>query len=90
MLISKSFPIAKTSHECMACPWLFNNLIDYWCDLTFSEKRALVVARRQKEMILPGQMYVRQEVNKDGDKYTFTAIPEIHRICIRLDLYHND
>jgi len=68
----------------MACEWLFNNLGDYWGEMTFSEKKAAVLASRQREKILPGQRYVRQFMDDGGETYTYRAIPAIHAICARL------
>jgi len=89
-LISETFQAARKEYNCMACEWLFNNLADYWDEMTYSEKKAAVRAAQNKERILPGQKYVRQFVRDGGDVYTYRAIPDIHAICLRLIYPHID
>lgn len=85
-IIHESRPKARKDYRCDACTFLFE--IDP-CELglTFSEKREVVKARQKRYKILKGEIYVRQ-FNKDGgDTWTFRAIPAIHDICIKHDLY---
>ena len=77
---------ARKTYDCMAYEWLENCLFD--CDgLTFTERRALVTANRERGKILPGMEYVRQALRDGGDIYTFRARPELHAICVKLDMY---
>lgn len=86
-LIAETRPRARKQYSCMACEWLFNNLCDYWDEMTFSEKKAAIIADRAGQMIHPGEVYVRQFV-EDGDIYTYRARPDIHKICVRLIYPH--
>ena len=86
-LIAETRPRARKQYDCMACEWLFNDLCDYWHEMTYSEKKAVVRATQDKEKILPSQVYVRQ-VLEDGDIYTYRARPDIHAIAVRL-IYPN-
>ena len=44
-LISETRPIARKNHDCMASDWIQD--IDLTGELSFSERRALVMARRE-------------------------------------------
>ena len=84
---TKPDPKARKKYDCMACPWVFSMLSDLWGELTFTEKKAIAIARRQNESILPGQGYHKSFCKQDGEVFTFRAIPAIHEICLRLELY---
>lgn len=86
-IIYQSEPIARKNYTCNACDFLF--ALDYPSELglTFTEKREVVKARQKGYEILKGERYVRQ-FNKDGEHtWTFRAIPAIHDICVKHDLY---
>jgi hypothetical protein len=86
-IIEQTEPIARKDHDCMACEWLVNSdIIDY---LTFSEKRAVVRAKRNGWKIKKGQQYIRQFNKGCGEVWVFKAIPEIHDICLEYDLYED-
>lgn len=91
MLISESRPKAKKVHDCMAYEWLDNSgdISDLINLMTFSEKRAIVIARRNHGKILPGQEYVRQFMDWDGEKGTYRAIPKIHAICSKYNVFED-
>jgi len=55
--------------------------------LSFSEWRAIAVAKATKGKVFKGQPYVYQFNEQDGITYTFRAIPAIHAICVRFNLY---
>ena len=77
---------ARKSYRCDACEFIFDLEGDY-SDLTYSEKKALVRARRNKYRIMKGDKYIYETGIYDGEFYTSRAIPEIHKICKRLRLY---
>jgi hypothetical protein len=86
-IIHESRPIARKNYTCNACDFLFE--LDDPCELglTFIEKREVVRARQKGYKILKSERYVRQ-FNKDGgNTWTFRAIPTIHDICVKHDLY---
>lgn len=84
--LSESSPIARKEHECHASlfiteggrPDYFNCITDY---------RTYIKARNNRFKILEGQKYIRQNNVSDGDFYVFKAIPEMHKICVKYDLY---
>ena len=88
-IIHESEPIARKEYSCMACAFLFE--LDDPCELglTFKEKREVVKARQKKCKILKGEKYIRQFNKADGDTYSFRAIPAIHKICLKYDLYES-
>lgn len=84
-VIFESTPIARKDHDCMACEWVrHSGIFEY---LTFAEKKAVVRAKRNMYKIKKGQIYIRQFNSDCGDKWTFKAIPEMHDICLKYDLY---
>jgi hypothetical protein len=88
-LISEITPKASKYYTCDACLFLFDGN-DYksvlGMKLTISEKRAIIRAKNNNYRINKGDIYIRQCVKNDGI-YTFKAIPEIHEICIKHDIY---
>lgn len=86
-VIHESRPVARNNYHCDACDFLFEVLFDVLGELSFREKRSIVIARRNNRMITKGERYIRQ-FNTDGSyAWTFRAIPEIHSICLKFDLY---
>jgi hypothetical protein len=55
--------------------------------LSFSEMREVVKAKRNGYRIRKGQQYVKQTGIYEGELVTFKAIPALHDICLRHDLY---
>ncbi len=87
--IHESTPVARKNYSCNACEFIFND--DYRNGYTFSEYRSIIKARNNNYRILKGEKYIRQW-NADeisGDTWTYRAIPEIHQICIKHELYDN-
>ncbi len=85
-LLSESNPKARKDDNCMACDWIINtDLQDI--PLTFADLRLIVKAGRSGWKIRKGDMYLKQPVKFEGEIRTFRAIPEIHDICIKYDLY---
>ena len=70
----------------MAYEWL-DNCLSGTAGLTFSEKRSLVLANQAGGMILPGERYLRQTLKDEGGFWEFWARPELHRICLKLEMY---
>lgn len=87
-IIYESTPSAKKNYNCHACYFLFED--DWWREkikMTFSEYRAIIIAKRHKYKILKGERYIRQFNKKFGDTWTFRAIPAIHEICCKYKIY---
>lgn len=81
---------SRKDSECQACEWINNSMSKWGNPFTFTEWRAIVKARLNKWIIKKGDPYLLQvNVNSDG-LYTFKAIPEIHAICIKYDIYPCD
>jgi hypothetical protein len=87
ILISNKFPKARKDHWCMSCDFLREEFEETFNRLTFSEKKAIVRAKRDNWQIKKGQVYERQFCTDGHDVWTFKARIEISAICNRLDLY---
>lgn len=89
IILSNSTPVARKTYTCNACEWIDNT--ELWKEetLTYAELRAIVKARRNKFCIVPGQRYMRQVQVIDGQLWTFRAIPEMHVICLKYDVYED-
>ena len=86
-VIFESTPVARKDHDCMASEWFLNSdVFDY---LTFSEKKIVVRQKRNGWKIRKGQQYIRQFNKGCGDVWVFKAIPEIHELCLKYDLYED-
>ena len=83
-LIRERTPVARKDYHCGASEVLLQHGTEV---LTFAEKREMVKARRQGYKILKGQRYINQCMSNDGELYTFKAIPSIHGLCLKHDLY---
>lgn len=84
-LISDSTPIARKEYHCDAS----GIVREYIQEGIFSiaEYRQIVKAKRQGYRILPGQQYVKQEAAESGTIRVWRAIPDMHDLCIKYDLY---
>ena len=87
-MIRNSTPMAKKDYSCDACVWLFES--DYRYGLTISEYRSIIKAQRNGCRIKAGSKYIYQCGKYEGDFYVFRAIPEIHAICLKYDMYDYD
>lgn len=78
---------ARKDHECMACVFIIESGILDERELSFSEFRSVVKAKRDALKIKKGQYYLSQTVRFEGELRSFKARPDIHDICIKHDLY---
>jgi len=85
-VLSEGMPKARKAHRCDASECLLMAGIDVM-DFTMTERRALVMMRRNGWRILKGQRYTRQSNVREGRLYTFKASPEMHQLCLDYDLY---
>jgi len=84
---------AKKDHYCGASELVRENLSyinNGDLETTFSERRAIIKARNNKWQIKQGESYYKQNNVADGRAYSWRAIPAMHEICNRLDLYSDD
>ena len=83
--LSETEPKAIKDHACMACTWL----LEHWGDfpLSIAELREVVKAKRRGYMIKKGDFYINQRNICDGVIYTYKAIPAIHYICIKHEVW---
>lgn len=58
--------------------------------LTYSEKRAVVKARKSKGVINKGEIYERYTGRYEGSIFSVPSIPEIAAICTKYDLYSDN
>lgn len=89
-MLRESKPIARKTYTCNASEWLYNGGLDdfvFHYEPTCAELRAIVKARRNGWCIVPGQQYIKQVGKYEGDFYVWRAIPAIHAICLKYDLY---
>lgn len=88
-LLSQTEPIARKDHNCMAWKWM-NGMCDFDRGVfTFSELRAIAKAKANKGKIRKGEKYIRQSLKDSGTIYTFKAIPELHKICLKYEVYQD-
>ena len=98
MVRNERFEIADSIYECNASLFLQGCLDDVCSDLTFKEKRAVVLARMGGWRIHKGERcrvyewteeWIDDEDLKEwnGDTKTIYEIPDMAEICNRLDLY---
>ena len=85
ILLKNKTQKAKKEYSCDACVWLFES--DYRYGLTISEYRSIIKAQRNGCKILAGEKYVYQCGIYEGDFYVFRAIPDIHEICLKYEMY---
>jgi hypothetical protein len=86
-LLSKCEPRSRKDHICDA----YKIVIDHWnygYPLTYTELRHIVMARKNKGLIKKGDIYLKQNI-KDGNIYTFRAIPEMYNICVKYDMFYD-
>lgn len=86
-VLSETCPTARKEHKCGACEWLNNSGYANEEDLTNEEWEAYKLAEENNFKIKKGEKYIRQNNKFDGEIYTFKAIPAIHEICFKYDLY---
>jgi hypothetical protein len=85
IVLRESTPVAKNDYICSACEWVIN--CDVFDDCTFSEKKAIVLAKRNNWKIKKGEVYMYQVNIWCGDFNVFKGIPAMHNICLKYDLY---
>lgn len=86
VVLSESEPIARKPHNCDACEFILSEGIDGY-GYTRPELIILAKARKNNWKIIKGQKYICQNNKFGGDLYTFKAIPEVHEICLKYDMY---
>lgn len=85
-----TYPTAKKIHDCDASLWIVNgDLHETFRCCTWEEKKDIIRAKRNGWKIQPGQKYLRQAVVFEGRMSTFKAIPEMHDICVKYDIYED-
>lgn len=84
--LSERRPVARKTYPCDACYWI-ENYINDGVTFTIADYRTIVRAKRNGWKIQPGQQYVKQFNTNGNDTWTFRAIPEIHELCVKYELY---
>ncbi len=85
-VLSESTPTARKSHNCDACDFILNGGISGF-GYSFAELRLIAKAKKNNFNIVKGQKYINQNNKCMGDIYTFKAIPEMHELCLKYELY---
>lgn len=88
-VISDNTRKSRKDHNCCACEWLLNYGLGQ-VDFTFAEYRTIAKAKRNKWRVKKGETYLSQCNVQDGDIQTIKAIPAIHDLCVKYDLYQCD
>lgn len=96
MTTIKSITIKKTKkpHYCNACLWLFDSafysdLIGGYEKVTDKEMKAINFAKECKGIIPTGSEAYYDVGIFDGEFFTSYSFPEIHKICMKYNLYDN-
>ncbi len=89
--ISNSIPVARKNYGCAACVWITEGLPDVLDGFTFSELRSIVKARNNGWRVLKGEKHLQATVIGCNEEiFSWRAIPEIHNICLKYDIYQDD
>lgn len=81
--------IARKTHECNACLYLFADRCFRNGGFPFSDFRKVAKAYRAGGKILPGEQYEEAVVKYEGEVTTIRQKPEINRICFENGYYDN-
>ena len=84
-LISETTRKARKQYNCMAWDWLCNVIRDGI--LTEFELGRIAAHRAHGFKIDVNDEYYCATMKGDNGIYTFRAIPDLHKICIKHDLY---
>lgn len=84
-MIAESRHKARKKYRCNAGEWVQDVVYDL--DFTYAELRAIVKARRNNWCIMPGEEYIRQIQVENGKLFTWRAIPAMHEICCKYEIY---
>jgi len=87
-VIRESTHKAKKSYNCMASEWIMGS--EVFSDCTFTEKKQIIIASRNKWIINKGDIYYQQVNVWQGDFGVFKAIPAMNDICIKYNIYQED
>ena len=75
---------ATKDHKCMASDWLIK--LDMAL-LSFTEKKTIIKARRNGFRIEKGSIYRQNGCRYKGRFYSYKAIPAMHDLCIKYELF---
>jgi len=88
--ISVNYPVARKNYGCGACDWITEQLDDLVPYLSFTEKRAVVIARMNGWRIMKGEKHIRATiVGCEGELYTWRGIIDIDKLCKNHNVYEN-
>lgn len=89
--ISTKLVVARKDHHDDSYEWLEPLLHERFYgskwQLSFTEWRTIAALKANKWKIKKGQTYERQCNVQDGQIYTFKTLPEIAKICKKLEAY---
>ena len=83
-----NYPKARKDHDCMASVFLNEqNWSPSDLSMGITEAKDWVKARQNNYKIKKGEKYLNQTMAHERKLYSFKAIPKIHNICLKYDLY---
>lgn len=89
-VLSEKYPVAKKDYHCCACEWLNEiGITDFIRQLTFSEKKVLVYARRNNWNIKKGEKYIYQVNIWEGEFNVYKAIKSVNDLCIKYKVFYD-
>lgn len=90
--LSSRTHVAKKDYEDSAGVWIRNQLDSLRIDvkMTFSEWRAISKLKENGWKIKKGQKYDYYAMVDGGYFYVFKCLPDIHKICVKYELYDTD
>lgn len=85
-ILGESTPIAQKDYLCNASLFIDEGGKPDYFDC-ISDYRDYIKAKNNRFKVKKGDRYLRQVFISDGDFCNVANIPEIHRLCIKYELY---
>jgi len=89
-VLSHAIRTARKEYQCNACEWLTNGDVmtePSFFDITFADKRKLVIIRRERYKILKGTKYHDVNIKDGGQIYNVKSRIDANEICQKYELY---
>jgi len=89
-VLSHAIRTARKEYQCNACEWLTNGDVmtdPSFFDISFDDKRKLVIIRRERYKILKGTKYIDANIKDGGKIYNVKSRIDADQICRKYELY---